>query len=86
MAQTYTISENEVRMLREIQVSFHIEDGNAVIEQIEIHQGFTGFYETADLEKFSESGKERLREICANWLDKQCFSKDEFNNDDPGAA
>lgn len=81
--KTHTISDNEVQMLRDIQVSFVLNGGMVVIVQVEIYSDFTGFYEMADLAKFSESAKERLERICADWFNSYCFPRDrEFNNDD----
>lgn len=79
--KTYIISDENVKMLRDIQVAFTLVDGLVVILQIEIHSDFTGFYEFADLNKFSPSAKERLEAICANWFNGQSNAKD-FNSDD----
>lgn len=79
--KTHTISDTNVPMLRDIQVSFILQGGLVVIVQVEIHSQFTGFYEMADLSRFSPSALKRLEAICANWLNGQCFRR-EFNNDD----
>lgn len=79
--KTYIISNREVRMLRDIQVAFHLEHGLVVVDQIEILADFTGDYERADLNKFSANDKDRIEEICANWFNAQP-RRDHFNNDD----
>lgn len=81
--KTQTISDQNVPMLRDIQVSFILNGGMVVIVQVEIHSAFTGFYEMADLSKFSPSALQRLERICANWFNGHCFPQEkEFCNDD----
>jgi len=81
--KTHTISDTNVPMLRDIQVSFVLQGGLVVIVQVEIHSQFTGFYEMADLSRFSPSALQRLERICADWFNGHCFPQElEFNNDD----
>lgn len=81
MSRVYTISDENIRMLRDIQVSFQLNGGLVEIVQLETHSAFTGDYQILDIAKFSPSNLARLEELCACWINGQCFSKD-FNNDD----
>lgn len=81
MGRVFTISDDNVASLRDLQVSFRMSGASAEIIQIESHSEFTGFYELMDLSKFSNGAKRRLEDICEKWLFTQSFPR-EFNNDD----
>lgn len=89
MSKTYIISSDDIGTLQDLQVAFKVDQFQTVeIEQVEIHCKYTGFFETADLSRFSKLALRNVEQICADWYNRQSFSKN-FENDDtppPSAA
>lgn len=79
MSKIFTISDREVKSLRDIQVAFKYDDnGNVTILQLESHSEFTGYYETLDFHKLSPRHFIRLEQICKSWVEAQDLKAKEY--------
>lgn len=64
----HVISDTDVKALKNLQVAFKVDPhGLLEIEQIEFADEFTGFYQTVDLDKYPQSAKDKIKEICVRW-------------------
>lgn len=90
MSKTFVISQEDKKVLQDIQVAFKVEHwGLIVIEQIEVMCTLTGDYQMLNLDTFSKRGTADLEEICRDWYNEQDFGKEysqDDNNPPPRAA